>query len=273
MWDKETFSPKNLGAYSDLLGGWKGLGSLRGVGEAVLSDARAWLLILGGILGGIGLSVGRLRWLLGSVFAVVGVLSYLALFALVPERVYLPVLFFPLFLACVLSAKGEPRGPAGGGRRVLAALFIIGCLAMAWFAGMKWSGLNRFFHQEVAYLRQNPERLNLVWGSAFPYELGRCWADERLLDGLKIFQMSYLQRTSLANEILVREGLRNPLRDMVDQDDSVLICLPSQGALAPVYLKERFDMEARGARVYKGPLFYVYRLVLDRNVSKNNPRP
>gem|GEM_PF-3672210 len=144
---------------------------------------------------------------------------------------------------------------------------------MAWFAGLKWSGLNRFFHQEVAYLRQNPERLNLVWGSAFPYELGRCWADERLLDGLKIFQMSYLQRTSLANEILVREGLRNPLRDMVDQDDSVLICLPSQGALAPVYLKERFDMEARGARVYKGPLFYVYRLVLDRNVSKNNPRP
>jgi hypothetical protein len=49
--------------------------------------------------------------------------------------------------------------------------------------------------------------------------------------------------------------------------------LAKPGALAPVFLKERFDMEARGARVYKGPLFYVYRLVLDRNVSKNNPRP
>ena len=96
-------------------------------------------------------------------------------------------------------------------------------------------------------LHPQPNQLYVVWGSAFPFENLRVFGGDRVLAGMNLACLNWIQRFESTQRQLARFGIHDVFRDIVDRKD-VFLVLINEWPLYETYLREHDGLKV-GYRV------------------------
>jgi hypothetical protein len=210
-------------------------------------------------------------------WAIVGsVLAALALLGLVtwsqkvpPERVYLPLLSFPLSVALLSFAwpnektspgrawtstegKGKFRWlPISWQGRSLQTQVVVGLLVVAIVIGVDRQvrqsvrvGRSRVALESfLADARAANQKLYVSWEAALPYELSSPFDNLSSWSGIRLLSLAWSQRTPWAEEIKRQFGITNLARALCERYDIVLVSTPLHRSLFTTFAREHFNAD------------------------------
>ena len=211
---------------------------------------------------------GRARWaLLGSAataLALVIVVTWSK--KMPPERVYLPLLSFPLSVAIVApvwrrkTVGGVPRQPPDGikGRshaerlwqhrplltQVMVVLFVIGIgmgIHRQCRRSMKIRQARGELRDFLAELRPTGHDLYVSWNCAFPLELISPLDSLRSWEQMPLLALAWPQRTPCQEATKRRFGISSVARALFEREDVVVIVAPNDRSSIGTFAKEHFD--------------------------------
>lgn len=201
------------------------------------------------------------------------ILQLLALFARLPERIYLPALsslaLISLFFAKPLGGK-EPLVLWFLSKDRPWVKFIPLSVLLLWAFSVvqtcRASCSNRSERADtlVAAMRHlNPQKgqLYVCWANGIPFDYLPAFFDYRFFKDFRIFWLCGIQRTPPSLAILEKAGIQNLFRDMVDRKDLFLIIQdPNLGVLYSHYMFEKFNQTISSELYFSCPFFGVFRI-------------
>ncbi len=214
---------------------------------------------------------GSLRLLGGTAFWVLFVLLFLMGYEKLPERVYLPALFFlstlPVFFIVPKwesRSQGTPKSPA----LVPITVLLLGFLTLftGYFFQQEYSRNRRWVQCEslmknyMADFHPQDHQLYALWGSHFPYEFFNLFEDFEAYRHFNIIPLTWFQRSPTVKAMLGRFRVKDLFRDMVDNPNLFLVCTPDETDTYGIHMREKYQLETRLEAVYSCPFFTAYQV-------------
>jgi hypothetical protein len=188
-----------------------------------------------------------------------------------PERVFLPALFF-LVILCVFYAVPKWKNPFPGNKksslltRVSAALGILLLLFTAYFfkkeyaRGNRWNQAEALMKTSMEGFQPKEKQLYVLWESALPIELNPAFDDFEMYRHFNIVALTWFQRSPITRAMMDHFGVKNLFKDMIDNPNILMICMGQEMELYKTNMREKYGMETDFELVYQCPLFQVYRI-------------
>jgi hypothetical protein len=179
-----------------------------------------------------------------------------------PERVYLPLLSFPLSVALLSfvwpsaapSSVRQPTKTVGNRKfpflswrpRIVTLLLIVALII----------GVDRQVRQSVRVSRSRvalqsfladakaaSRKLYVSWEAALPYELSSPLDNLSSWSQIPLLSLAWTQRTPWADETKRQFGITDLARALCERDDIVLIATPLHRSLFTTFAKEHFNAD------------------------------
>jgi hypothetical protein len=195
------------------------------------------------------------KYLLAQWLWVLLVFLVLIYFYRAPDRVTLPIMAFLVMGAIFLSEKPLVNQRDGFGlsqvKVIILLVVFIFSLSVPW--GYYRENLGKRLSQEqlhtfLAMVKPKDDQLYEVW--SFPFEELSVFDNLECLKPFHLFLTSFCQTSPASLRGLERFGVREPLRDAVDNPRVLLVCSPEEGAHYYQYMKENYHQT-----IYAVPLF------------------
>ncbi|MBI2823283.1 MAG: hypothetical protein HYX69_01180 [Planctomycetia bacterium] len=246
----------------------------------------AVFLALPFVLAAAGAGWSGRRGIAVSMVTAVGLVAYLAWNKKIPpERVYFPLLSFPLSLLLLSSAWRpswwQPRGaplPADGFSktdraapiwqpRQLAAWATVGLLAVGVAIGVHRQSLrsvrvNRARGELQAFLaelRPSGHEVYVCWAWTMPFELLSPWDNLQWCARMPLLTLVWTQGTPCQEDLKRQFGITRLAPAMYERDDVLLVATPKQQSSFVTFAKEHFGADVEfvpskqvGARLVAG---------------------
>lgn len=274
--DPDTYSPGRLQTISDYFGTVKGFsfGNLLHLFSTATSQYLYTLqnAVLCFAVFLLFCPPPKLRAVLGNLLWVLLSVALLACFAKASERIVLPAFAFLAGLAlysAVAPGKAVPGRKKGGwtfrektGLALLGLLVVLAVphLARYFAVDSHFKERERLLSEVVSALHPQDDQLYVVWNSRFPYEKISAFDSFEEFRTFHILSLASFQRMPLAQAMLDRFGVKNPLREMVENPRLLMVSSDEEGELSRQYLKEKFGLETRREEVFFSPFFNVDRI-------------
>lgn len=186
-------------------------------------------------------------------------------FAKAPERVFLPAFVFLANLALYHAAvRGKEAGSPLGRKAFLAPwlllLIAVPVLRDYRTLNLRFQEQERDFKASIGSLGPQDGRLYVTWGPLFRYESLNACDDLEIFRGFRLFHIGTHQTSPIGRAMLDRFGIKDLLRDMVDDPRLFLICGAGEGILYHTYMREKYGMEIRAEKTFESRCFKVYRV-------------
>jgi hypothetical protein len=192
-------------------------------------------------------------------------LVFLALiyFYRAPERVTLPILAFLVMLS-MFYAENPFENPTGGPwvsrLKVLVLLFVFALSLSSPWDYYRQNGGKRMAQDQLRdFLNQvkpNDHQLYEVW--YFPFEELGAFDSLECLRPFHLFLTSFCQTSPASLRGLERFGVREPLRDAVDNPNVLFVCSTEEGLHYYQYMKETYHRTIYAVPVFKCVHFEVF---------------
>jgi hypothetical protein len=195
------------------------------------------------------------------------ILTSLAIYLKVPERVFLPPILLLMNMAIFFavprgSGKDSPRWVQTTGKLMIVLVLLMGFRMMIWekkVAGVlkkNSDGLN----ETLKSFSPQKDELYVIWDSAFPYEAMGAFDKFDVFKKINLVTLVWFQRTPTTKAMLERFGVKNLFRDFVDNPKLYLICTPWEVNAYKVYMIQKFQMNTSLEPVFSSPYFTAYRV-------------
>jgi hypothetical protein len=196
------------------------------------------------------------------------VLLFCEVYLKMPERIYLPCLYFQNNIAIFfvsLKTKdtiAEPRFDLKVlklGVFYLSFIFIFSLYLahMEYVRNRSWTQQEVDLKKTMGSLKPQDDQLFVIWGSAFPYEKIDAF-DMDFLKHFHVVELAWFQRTPTTRAMLDWFGYKNLFKEMVGASDVFFICTPYQYSLYYSYMLEKYKMKTYGLAVFRSKQFNVY---------------
>lgn len=204
------------------------------------------------------------------------VLAFLMAYEKLPERVFVPALFFLTVLAvfhAVPKWKDPHQSPARNASnfKIVVALAIFLSLFSAYFfqkeyaRNLNWNQCEGLFKTYMDGLGPKDNQLYAVWYYSFPFELNAAFDDFETYRHFNMVPLAWFQRSPTTHAMLERFGVKDLFRDMVDNPNLFMICSKDEGESYKTHMKEKYDLDTRLEVVYTCPFFTAYRVLSIKN--------
>ncbi len=199
------------------------------------------------------------------------VLAFLDAYEKLPERVFLPALYF-LVLLCVFYSVPKWKDPslspakstfflkAGGLILIVLLVFTFYFLGKEYSRGLRWNQAEALMKKSMEGLQPKGDQLYVYWESALPIELNPAFGDFEMFRPMNIVPLTWFQRSPTTRTLLNRFGVKDLFKDMVDNPNILMICTDSEVDLYKTRMIEKYGMETDFEQVYQSPLFQVFRI-------------
>jgi len=194
---------------------------------------------------------GKNFWFILAQMAWTGfLLCFCRLYLWMPERVYIPCLFLLNNLALFFAlSKTDDSAETANQKKLLVKgclltlffLFTVYLLAMHYFTVRNWTNQEAQLKTVVQNLNPQDNQVFVTWDSAFPFIKIGALDDDAFLRHFHVIALDWFQRSPITQAMMDRYGLKNILKDMVDNPKVFLICIPSQWNLYQIYMREKYN--------------------------------
>ena len=214
---------------------------------------------------------GSTRALGLSAFWTFLVLAFLMAYEKLPERVFLPALFF-LVILCVFYAvpkwktafPGHPKPVfpawAAAGLAVLLLLFTAYFLQKEYFRNNRWVRCEELMKTCMEGLHSKDDQLYAVSESAFPFEFNAAFDDFEMYRHVNVVPLTWFQRSPTTRAMMDRFGVKDLLKDMADNPKIFIVCSDEEADHYRTHLREKYSLETVFEIVYQCAFFKVYQV-------------
>jgi MFS family permease len=199
------------------------------------------------------------------------VLAFLLAYEKLPERIFLPALFFLVVLG-VFYAVPKWRDPSMDRKKSIWTLGVATVLAV--FLSLftvyffheeharngRWIQAERMMKTYMDGLHPVDGQLYAVWFWGFPMELQGAFDDFEMYRHFNMVPLTWFQRTPTTRAQMDRFGVKDLFRDMVDNPNILMICNEDDLGFYKIHMREKYGMETVPEAVYQCPFFSVYRV-------------
>lgn len=217
---------------------------------------------------------GSLRLLGASALWTYLVLLFLMGYEKLPERVFLPALFFLTVLAVFYAVpkwENRPQCPKRFPSVVPAAVVLLVFLSLftAYFFHQEYSRNRRWVECEglmKTYMESFHPRSNqlyALWGSNFPYEFFGAFDDFEAYRSFNIIPLTWFQRSPTTRAMLDRFGVKDLFEDMVDNPNLFLVCTAEETNTYNIHMMEKYNIKTRLEAAFSCPFFTAYQVHLE----------
>jgi len=214
---------------------------------------------------------GSIRVVAGTAVWSFLVLIFLMGYEKLPERVYLPALFFLTVFAvfhCVPKWKNHSQVsnkksfflPIAVLLLVFLSLFTAHFFQQEYSRNRRWVECENQMKTYMYNFHPQDNQLFALWGSNFPYEFFNAFDDFEAYRHFNIIALTWFQRTPTTRAMLDRFGIKDLFRNMVDNPNLFLICTPSETDGYRIHMREKFNLDTQLESVFNCPFFSVYRV-------------
>lgn len=215
------------------------------------------------------------RFLLAAASWTLFVLFFLMIYEKLPERVFLPALFFLSTLAVFHTVpiwENPPSGKTRSSWAVPMALVLLAFLSIftAYFLYQeharngRWVQCREMMRTVQDEFHPQDNQLYVLWDSAFPYECVDAFGDYGLFRHFNIVALTWFQRSPTTAAMLARFGVKDLLRDLVDNPNLLLVCTQPEMDAYQIHMWEKYQMKTQAQVVYMSPLFAVCRILSEK---------
>lgn len=198
-------------------------------------------------------------------------LAFLMAYEKLPERVFLPALFF-LVILCVFFAvpkwknasldHKKPTFPAwaAAGLAVLLSLFTAYFLQKEYARNNRWVQCEGLMKTCMEGLHPKDDQLYVLSESAFPFEFNAAFDDFEMFRHFNVVALTWFQRSPTTRTMMNRFGVKDLFKDMVDNPNILIICLDSEVEYYKTHMREKYGLETVFEPVYQCTFFQVCRV-------------
>jgi hypothetical protein len=186
-----------------------------------------------------------------------------------PERIFLPCLYWLnclTLLFAVPKKQGSPENPTKPSRalkwgtafQILCFLFTAYLLLLHYVKVHYWTTQEVKLKSSLAYLNPQDDQVFVTWGDAFPYTKIGAFDNDEFLRHFHTIAIDWFQRSPITIAMMDHYGLKNLLKDMVNNPKVFLICHPDELNLYQVYMKEKYNRNVIFYNVFNSDQFMVF---------------
>ncbi len=188
-----------------------------------------------------------------------------------PERLFLPALFFLVVLG-VFYAVPKWKSPSLDPKKSAWVLGVSALLAVAlglftaYFfqkeltRNARWVQCEQMMKTCMENLHPQDGQLYAAWFWGFPMEFVGAFDDFEIYRHFNMVALTWFQRSPTTRAQMERFGVKDLFRDMVDNPNLFMICNGTDMEFYKVHMREKYGMAVEAETVYQCPLFRVYRI-------------
>jgi hypothetical protein len=209
--------------------------------------------------------LAHLGWVL---LVIIGLVCFMR----VPPRVYLPLISFLVNIVLYLAVP--PKGLFEFKKQNLQSwisktgTLLLGVAVLSlipicrhydqYDKALKNDEMN--LHASLKQLDPRRDQLYVIWNISFPYKAISALDNLDFFNSFPVVSLSWFQHSPFTRQMLDRFGVKNLLRDMVDNPRVFLVCSPEEGGLYGRYMEENYGMTIQAKKVFKCYEYEVYRI-------------
>jgi hypothetical protein len=208
-------------------------------------------------------------FILLSVVWTLSILIFCRLYLWMPQRIYLPSLFFLNNLTLLFVSSKMKRSSEKPTRYSLAAkwgalfmslsfIYSLSILRLGYRDNQYWSAPSVQLKEAMQRLNPQDDQLFVVWAATYPFELVGAVDTDDYFQHWNILPIDWFQRNPTTSATMSRFGLKNVFKDIVDNPKVFLICKKEQWDLYKTYMKEKYNIDVKWKIYFSADkLFFV----------------
>jgi hypothetical protein len=181
-------------------------------------------------------------------------------YKLLPRRVYLPLLSFPLSAALLFSAAPAAQGgrkaryglrawrATSPWTRAVSLFLVVGVVAGVYHQcrrTMRVHQERRLLESFLADLQPAGHELYICWESAMPFELVSPFDNLHSWSNIPLLNLVWTQRTPWQEQIKQRFNISNLAEAICERDNIVLVATPTHRLLFTIFANEHFHADVQ----------------------------
>ncbi len=219
--------------------------------------------------------IGMLLW---TVLLMLGLVIYMKL----PERVYIPLISFPLFIS-LFFAVGQFRdkddyevSTVRSSLKYIILILVLTSCFLTWNQKQRSDRIvrsNLRFKQDLKQIYQQMPNKIFLAVATFPIERMLPLDNQSEINNLKYLWLTGRQNSPLFQEKMREYQIRSPFRELYETERLLLIFHPKMNPILKGYLKQHYGVDVTLQSVMEGGYFHIYKVSKEQEEPVEAKRP
>lgn len=225
-----------------------------------------------------------LQLVLTNILWIFMIFLYFYFCMIIAERVFLPIFSYLLYLALFFVVPKKISFPGKEGHVTwFSKVGILLMVVFTFFTGIflitahaqnqRTTYYSNMMRDALAGFHPQDNQLFVIWDSAFPFELIRAFDSFSFCDQLHLVELAVFQQSPHTFAMLDHFGVKDLAKDLVDNPNLFLICVPYEMNLFKIHMRERYGMEVDFVPSFTSPFFSAYQVKSVASSSADNHSP